>query len=72
MTKVVCFTQLAADEKISKRSGFAVGTPLFYIQRIHYLDGKALIPVCRSGRGNFLPYPISAPPALSFMASGTL
>lgn len=43
MTKVVCFTQLTADKKISLRSGFPVGTPLYYIQRVHYLDGKALI-----------------------------
>lgn len=43
MTKVIVFTQLTADEKISARSGFAPGTELYYIQRVHYLDGKALI-----------------------------
>lgn len=42
-TKVIVFTQLTADEKISARSGFAPGTELYYIQRVHYLDGKALI-----------------------------
>lgn len=43
MTKVVCFTTLEADEKISHRTGFPKGTLLYYIQRVHYMDGKPLI-----------------------------
>ncbi len=42
-TRVILFTVLTADKKISARTGFPMGTQLFYIQRIHYLDGKALI-----------------------------
>lgn len=42
-TKVITFAELTADEKISARSGFPTGTQLYYILRIHSLDGKALI-----------------------------
>lgn len=42
-TKVACFMELTADERISQRSGFPVGSSLYYIQRIRYLDGKPLI-----------------------------
>lgn len=42
-TKVACFMELIADERISKRSGFPVGSELYYIQRVRYLDGKPLI-----------------------------
>lgn len=42
-TKVICFTELAADEKIAKKTGFAPGSRLYYLQRLHYLDDKALI-----------------------------
>lgn len=42
-TKVLCFTELIADDKISKRTGFASGSSLYYLQRLHYLDGKPLI-----------------------------
>ena len=42
-TKVVLFTELIADRKIARNTGFAPGTALFYIQRVHYLNGKALI-----------------------------
>lgn len=42
-TEVLCFTEITADAKISARTGFAVGAELYYIQRLHYLDGKALI-----------------------------
>ena len=42
-TRVVCFMELNADERISRRSGFPVGSELYYIQRVRYLDGKALI-----------------------------
>lgn len=42
-TEVVLFTEITADSKISKRTGFPVGSELYYLQRVHYLDGKALI-----------------------------
>ncbi len=42
-TEVLCFTEITADEKISARTGFPVGAELYYLQRLHYLDEKALI-----------------------------
>ncbi|MGI6007694.1 MAG: trehalose operon repressor [Ruminococcus sp.] len=42
-TRVLQFMELTADEKIAKKTGFAAGTELYYIQRLHYLDGKPLI-----------------------------
>ena len=42
-TAVVLFVELNADEKLSRRSGFPLGEPLYYIQRVHYLDGNPLI-----------------------------
>ena len=35
--------ELTADEKISRRTGFPVGSELYYIQRLHFLDEKPLI-----------------------------
>lgn len=43
MTKVICFTELIADSKVSRKTGFPIGAPLYYLQRLHYLDDKALI-----------------------------
>lgn len=42
-TKVIYFAELTADEKIAKKTGFAVNSQLYYLQRLHYLDNKALI-----------------------------
>lgn len=42
-TKAVLFTELLADERISKKTGFLKGSELYYIQRVRYLDKKALI-----------------------------
>ena len=42
-TNVICFTELTADRKIAKKTGFPVGSNLYYLQRLHYLDDKALI-----------------------------
>lgn len=42
-TEVLAFTELTADKKIAGRTGFPVGSELYYLQRLHYLDGKALI-----------------------------
>ncbi|RRD95859.1 UTRA domain-containing protein [Clostridiales bacterium COT073_COT-073] len=43
LTKVLLFVEVTADKKLAERSGFAIGSELFYIQRLHYLDGKPLI-----------------------------
>lgn len=42
-TEVILFTDLICDEKLAKRSGFTVGDELYYLQRVHYMDGKPLI-----------------------------
>lgn len=42
-TEVLYFMEITADAKISARTGFPVGSELYYVQRLHYLDGKALI-----------------------------
>ena len=42
-TAVLYFAEITADEKVSKRTGFPVGAELYYIQRLHFLDKKALI-----------------------------
>ena len=42
-TQVLCFTDIIADEKVSERTGFPLGSELIYIQRLHFLDDKALI-----------------------------
>jgi GntR family trehalose operon transcriptional repressor len=42
-TEVLCFAEITTDAKVSKRTGFPVGSELYYIQRLHYLDDKALI-----------------------------
>ena len=42
-TEVLCFTEIITDKKISNKTGFPVGSELYYVQRLHYLDEKALI-----------------------------
>lgn len=42
-TEVLVFTELTADKKIANKTGFPVSSELYYLQRLHYLDGKALI-----------------------------
>lgn len=42
-THVLQFTELKADEKIEKKTGFRKGTDLYYIQRLRYLNDKPLI-----------------------------
>lgn len=42
-TEVLYFTELTADKKTAVKTGFAYGTDLYYLQRLHYLDGQALI-----------------------------
>ena len=42
-TKVIHFAELIVDKKIAEKTGFAIGDEIYYLQRLHYLDGKALI-----------------------------
>lgn len=42
-TTIVCFAELTVDEKIHQRTSFPVGTQIYYIQRVRYIDGEALI-----------------------------
>ncbi len=42
-TKVVLFTEITVDEKLSRRTSFPVGSEVYYIQRLHYLDENPLI-----------------------------
>lgn len=42
-TQVVRFEELTVDQRLSRRSGFAPGTPVFYILRVRYVDGRAVI-----------------------------
>ena len=40
---MICFTELVVDEKIQNRTSFPVGSRIYYIQRVRYVDGEALI-----------------------------
>lgn len=42
-TKVLLFTELTADETLSQKTSFPLGAPLYYIQRLHFLDDMPLI-----------------------------
>lgn len=42
-TEVLLFTEITADRRVSRRTGFPEHTELYYLQRLHYLDGKPLI-----------------------------
>lgn len=42
-TEVLLFTEVTTDASLSARSGFPAGAQLYYLQRLHYLDGKPLI-----------------------------
>lgn len=43
VTRVVHFSETAADARLAAASGFAEGSPLYHVERVRYLDGKALI-----------------------------
>ena len=43
VTKVIQFTELIADKRIALRTSFPEGAPIYYIQRLRYVDDKALI-----------------------------
>ncbi len=42
-TDVVMFAEIVADERVAHKTGFTVGTELYYIQRVRKLDGKPCI-----------------------------
>ena len=42
-TKVIHFTELTVNKKLAQKTGFNIGDEVYYLQRLHYLDGKALI-----------------------------
>jgi len=42
-TEVIMFTEITADERVARRTGFKEGTELYYIQRLRKLDGKPCI-----------------------------
>lgn len=42
-TKVIQLLEITADDTLSKHTGFAVNSELYYIQRLHFLDDKPLI-----------------------------
>ena len=42
-TDVIQFAEITADERLSKKTGFPVGSELYYLQRVRSLDGIALI-----------------------------
>ncbi len=42
-TKVLLFTELTIDQKLAKKTGFTIGTEVYYLQRLHFLDDKPLI-----------------------------
>lgn len=42
-SKILHFESLIVDETLSQRTGFAPGTPVYYLQRLHYLNNRPLI-----------------------------
>ena len=43
LTEVLLFAELTVHEKQSRAMGFPAGSDVYYIQRLHYLDGIPLI-----------------------------
>lgn len=42
-TRVLLFMEMQTDDSLAARTGFPVGTEIYYIQRLHYLDHMPLI-----------------------------
>lgn len=42
-TEVIQFTEIVCDERISAKTGFPIDSELYYIQRVRFLEEKALI-----------------------------
>ena len=43
LTKVLLFTELTADESLAQKTGFPRDAQVYYIQRLHFMDGVPLI-----------------------------
>ncbi len=43
VSKVILFTEFAVNKKQAAYTGFTEGADIYYIQRVHYLDGMPLI-----------------------------
>lgn len=41
--KVLLFTELTTDDQLAQKTSFPAGAPIYYIQRLHYLDQMPLI-----------------------------
>jgi GntR family trehalose operon transcriptional repressor len=42
-TEVIHFSEITADETVYKKTGIPEGTEIYYIQRLRFMDGQALI-----------------------------
>lgn len=42
-TEVILFAEIIIDEKLSERTSFPIGSEVYYLQRLHYLDDVPLI-----------------------------
>lgn len=42
-TKVLLFMELTTNESLAERTGFPADSDIYYLQRLHFLDGKPLI-----------------------------
>lgn len=42
-TEVIQFAEITADERVAQKTGFPANSELYYIQRVRYLENKALI-----------------------------
>ena len=42
-TKVIYFSELVVGKKLAAQTGFPMGSEIYYVQRVRYLDGEALI-----------------------------
>lgn len=42
-TEILLFTEKIVDELLSEKTTFSIGSEVYYIQRLHYLDGIPLI-----------------------------
>ena len=52
-TKVIHFTTFTVDEYLARKTGFAIGEEVYYIQRVRYFDDVAMIldNNCQGDRG---------------------
>jgi GntR family trehalose operon transcriptional repressor len=42
-TKVISFAELVVDKRLNERTSFPVGSEIYYIQRVRYIDNDAMI-----------------------------